>query len=170
MALRQSHYLGILLSLSLAANLFAAGAVVGGAFAERETGRQDDIAGAGFSGLVAALPDSVRDEAQTALAVREADMRLRLEALREARAAAEVALIADPFFADSFDAGLAEVRALGSDVQAALHEVVIEMAEGLDEADRAALAELLFAGSGELRLSGRTETTMLADLALSQRR
>ncbi len=166
MALRQSHYLGILLSVSLAVNLFAAGAFFGGSFAQREASGS----GVGFSGLVAALPDSVRDEARTALAVREADMRLRLEALQEARAAAEIALIADPFFAESFDAELADVRARGSDVQAALHEVLIEMAAGLDGADRAVLAELLFTGRGELRLAERAGTTTLAGLAPSERR
>ncbi len=164
MALRQPRYLGILLSVSLAVNLFAAGAFFGGRFAQRAAEPMTDAAGLSFSGLVAALPDNVRDEARSVLDEREADIRRRLEALREAQAEAELAMLANPFLADALEAGLAEVRARGGDVQAALYEVVIDMVEGLDTADRAALAELLFAGTGGLQLAGRTGSTALAAL------
>lgn len=170
MALRQSGYLGILLSVSLAANLFAAGTLFGGWFTRRAAEPATDAASLSLSALVAALPDGVRNEAQSALAVREADIRLRLEALSEARAAAELAMMADPFFADLLEAELADVRERGGDVQTALHEVVIEMVEGLDAADREALAELLFTGNGGLRLARRMGRTVLGDLASLERR
>ncbi len=168
MALRQPRYLGILLAVSLALNLFVAGAFVGGWLTQRTV--PTDIAGTNFSGLVAALPNNVRNEARAALDVREADLQLRLAALREARAVAEQAMMADPFFSDVLEAGLADVRARGGDVQTALHEVVVEMVEGLDAVDRAELADLFFAGAGELRLAGRTGSTVSGDLASLERR
>ena len=159
MALRQPHYLGLTLSLSLALNLFAAGAFFGGWFAGRGA---TEASGVSFSGLVAALPGSLRDQAQAALVVREADLRLRIDALREARAAASDALLAEPFFVDMLESGLSDVRARGGDVQAGLHDVVIDMVADLEATDRAALADLLFAGTGDLRLAQRPGATILA--------
>ena len=158
MALRTQHYLGVLLSLSLAINLFVGGAFVGGWLADAEA----PVERVRLNEIVADLPSTVRDEAQSALSLREADLALRLAALREARDGAQIALIAEPFFADRLEAGLADVRARGGDVQAALHEVVVDMVEELDASDRATLADLLFAGAGQLNLATRSEVVHFA--------
>ena len=162
MAQRQSGYLGALLGLSLIANAFAAGAFVGGWYG---TARQvpAPTAPSDLAALVGALPASVREEARTALDVREADIRLRLEGLREARLAAEVALLADPYSEDLLEDGLREVRGRGGEVQTALHEVVLEMVGSLDAADRAELATLLFVDrTGDLRLAAAPPTAIVA--------
>ena len=166
MALRQPRYLGLLLGLSLAVNVFAAGAFVGGWYGSRDPGAAPRE-GVDLAALVAALPANVRAEARAALEAREADIRLRLEARRDARTGAELALVADPYAEDMLDEGLREVRARGGDVQTALHEVVLEMVSTLDAADRAELAVLLFVdGAGGLRIAAAEPATAVAAVAL----
>ncbi len=166
MALRQPRYLGLLLGLSLAVNVFAAGAFVGGWYGSRDQGAVPSE-GVDLAALVAALPANVQAEARAALEVREADIGLRLEALRDARTGAELALLADAYVEDMLEEGLREVRARGGDVQAALHEVVLEMARTLDAVDRAELAALLFVDrAGGLRLAGAATATAVAAVEL----
>ena len=133
------------LALSIALNLFLAGAIAGLWLGADGDSRPAQEAEYSFAEFVRDLPDETRLRIATALDTRRDDVARRIEALARARAGVVTALGAEPHDPDRLRRALAGLRESTRDVQAAMHAVVGEVTDRLDPADRARLARSMFA-------------------------
>lgn len=142
---------GFWLTASLALNLFLAGLWIGGFATD-----SGDSPLEGFrpppplfsaQGILFALPEDRREEARDILDAKSAQIRAAIEDLRDARLAVAVAMASEPLDQAATSAALAELRKRTEAVQAVLHGIVFEIAEGLDPADRERLARAVFQSS-----------------------
>ena len=150
MANRRLHYTGIALTVSLALNLFVGGLLLGQWLDRGGAGTAQTVAGVAtdsdpsVAGILAALPDDARLDAQAVFGDHAAEIRQLVAELRAAQLDAAAALAAAPFDADAAALTLNSLRGRSAALEAALHALLAEIAAGLDEADRAALAAAMF--------------------------
>lgn len=150
MANQRLHYLGVALTASLAVNLFIGGALVGqwlnarGAPPPAVAQAAAGTTGPSVAALLAALPDDVRIDAQSLFVDHATDIRQLVASLRAAQADAAITLAAMPYDGEATVLTLDTLRRHSAALEAALHALLAEIAERLDEADRAALAVAMF--------------------------
>ena len=136
---------GHALTLSVALNLFLAGAAAGlwlGADAAPPAAAETEYS---FAEFVRDLPDETRLGIASALDSRRDDVARRIEALARARAEVVTALGAERHDPDRLRRALVGLREATRDVQAAMHAIVGEVTGRLDPDDRARLARSMFA-------------------------
>ena len=133
------------LTISIALNLFLAGAVSGLWFGAGSAPPPAPEAGYSFAEFVRDLPDETRIRIATALDERQNEVSRRIGALAGARAEVVGALGAEPHDPDRVRRALVRLRETTRDVQAVMHAVVGEVTDGLSPADRARLARSMFA-------------------------
>jgi uncharacterized membrane protein len=73
-------------------------------------------------------------------------MRTAIRELRESRRSAEAAVRAEPFAAEALEQALAQLRQREAVATAVVHGLLVEAADELDAAQRAALADRLWTG------------------------
>lgn len=137
------------LTLSVALNLFLAGAAAGlwlGADATPPAETEYS-----FAEFVRDLPDETRLGIASALDSRRDGVARRIEALARARAEVVTALGAERHDPDRLRRALVGLRETTRDVQAAMHAVVGEVTDRLGPDDRARLARSMFATVRESR-------------------
>ena len=150
MANRRLHYTGIALTVSLALNLFVGGLLLGQWLDRGAAGPAPAVAnlaadsGPSVAGILAALPDDARLDAQAVFGDHAAEIRQLVLDLRAAQLEAAAAMSAAPFDAGAAALTLNSLRGHSAALEAALHTLLAEIAAGLDEADRAALAAAMF--------------------------
>jgi len=134
--------LGTLLLLSLAANLFVGGVILGrGAGGGAEGGLR-----VGIERILRALPDSDRDVMQALLDQRRDELQQRFMDFRAARRAAGDLLRADAFDAAAFAAAERDAREKSFALQNAVRDLVMEAMPQLSPEGRAALAKAPWRG------------------------
>ena len=143
-----THRLALALTVSVALNLFLAGAFVGGWITRDGAGLHPAAGGPApdysVAEFIRALPPGALAEAERAVGARSGDVGSRIDGLRRAREAVIAALARQPLDADAVAAAFAELRLRSRDLQAALHEVVSDVAGRLGPADRTHMARGLF--------------------------
>lgn len=161
MAIGRRRWFGILLTVSLAVNLFAVGILIGvvatggGHFVRRGF----DPAGAGFQASPAfmALAPESRQHAIEKFGEVEADLRAETVALRRAQRIVVRALSADPYDADAADAALRDLRQRSDAVQAILHGYLTRLGDDLSAEERRRLGRAIFrAPTYRMPLAGDT--------------
>ncbi len=143
---------GFWLTASLALNLFLAGLWIGSYAADSggspfESRPRPAPALFSAQGILFALPESSREEARDILDAKTAEIRGAIEDLRAARRAVALTMAQEPLDQRVADAALVELRARTEKVQAVLHGIVSEIAQGLDAEDRERLARAVFQSS-----------------------
>ena len=133
------------LTLSIALNLFLAGAVAGLWFGAGGSPQPAPAAEYSLAEFVRDLPDETRFRIATALDDRQDDVSRRIGALAGARAEVVTSLAAEPHDPDRVRRALVRLRETTRDVQAVMHAVLGEVTDGLSPADRARLARGMFA-------------------------
>lgn len=133
------------LTLSVALNLFLAGAAAGLWLGADGTSPPAPEAEYSFAEFVRDLPDETRIGIATALDRRRDDVARRIGALARSRAEVVTALGAEPHDPDRVRRALVTLREATRDVQAVMHAVVGEITDGLSSRDRARLARSMFA-------------------------
>lgn len=130
---------GLILIVSLGANLFFGGLVLGrlaGAYGGHLPGPPPLVRGPGdaFDGL----GGEHRKRAWRHLDDRTGELQEKSKTLANARGAVAEALVADPFDKAALEQAFADLRAASGATQLALHTVIINAAEGMpaDERDR----------------------------------
>ncbi len=128
------------LTLSVALNLFLAGAAAGLLLGEGAAPEREPAVEYSFAEFVRDLPDDTRQRIAAALDDRRGDVARRIEALNSARARVVTALGAEPHDPDKVRRALVSLRESTRDVQAVMHAVVGEIARGLSPPEREQLA------------------------------
>ena len=132
-----------LLIASLAGNLFLGGLLLGGLLGGRPPPP------GGFDGFMAlrqaatALPDDGAAVLRRAFVERHGDLGGRFRALQAVRRDVRDLLMADPFDAERAAAGLASLRGQTTDLQATVHETLVQAMAELTPEQRRILAERL---------------------------
>lgn len=131
---------GLVLIVSLGANLFFGGLVLGrlaGAYGGYHSGPPPLVRGPGeaFDGL----GDEHRKRAWRHLDDRTGELKERSKALARARGAVAEALVAEPFDKAALEQAFADLRAASDATQTALHTVIVNAAEGLPAGERSRL-------------------------------
>ncbi len=148
---------GAALSLSIALNLFLAGALaglwIGGDGGPPRAGNGVDYS---FAEFVRDLPGQSRQRIAEALDADGAEISRRIGALTRARARVARSLGAEPYDPASVRRAFTTLRQSTRDVQASMHTIVSQVTDGLNAQDRARLAQSMFAaapGSGDEAVS-----------------
>lgn len=129
--------LGTLLLLSLAANIFMGGLMLG-------RGAGDGVGAGlrvGMQRMMRALPDADRDTVKAILDVRRADLEQKFADLRSARQVAAKLLRDGAFDATAFAAAEQDAREKSYALQDAIRDLVVEAVPQLTPEGRAALAK-----------------------------
>ncbi len=131
---------GLILIVSLGANLFFGGLVLGrlaGAYGGGPPGPPPLLRGPGdaFDGL----GDEHRKKAWRHLDDRTGELRERSKALMSARGAVAEALVAEPFDKAVLEQAFADLREASDATQSALHTIIVNAAEGLPADERGRL-------------------------------
>lgn len=143
---------GLWLTASLALNLFLAGLWIGGFAADSgESPFEARFRGPpplfSAQGILFALPEASREQARDLLDAKSAEIRAAIEDLRAARRAVAATMAREPLDQAATSAALVELRKRTGGVQAVLHEIVFEIAQDLEPADRERLARAVFQSS-----------------------
>lgn len=139
----------ILLGVSLAANVFVGGLVVGrhfgGPLKHRGHHAIEMARGFGPAGHeeFAALSPAAREAFRKAFRPNREDLREKHAEMRRLRAAVAAAVAADPWERAAVEAALADLRAAEAEQATALSMLMIDAFEGLSAADRQALVKAM---------------------------
>jgi uncharacterized membrane protein len=141
----------VILGVSLAINLFFAGLIAGRVMTHRDRPRpasfEDDLGPRGFlkrSGLREAGP-----EVKQILRARRDQLKDNMRSLGQAREAVRVALEAEPYDAQAAAAAFARTRELASQMQADMHNALLDVSSKLTPAQRRRMAESLWNHRGK---------------------
>jgi len=134
--------LATLLLLSLAANIFVAGAILGRGVGGGAEGRLR----VGIERILQALPDSDRDVVQAIFDQRRDELQQRFMDFRAARRMAGDLLRGDAFDAAAFAAAEQDAREKSFALQNAIRDLVMEAVPQLSPEGRAALAKAPWRG------------------------
>ena len=150
MAIGRRRWFGILLTLSLAINLFAVGILIG--IVATGTGhsarRGFDPAATGFQASPAfmALAPESRQHALDKFEGLEDALRAETRALRRAQREVVRTLSAEPFDATAVDAALRDLRRRSDAIQDVLHGYLIDISADLSAEERSRLGRSIFRG------------------------
>jgi len=122
---RTTLILSVALVLSVAVNLLIAGMVIGHRFGGDRRGPHE-LAGI-LDRSLWAVPRDLRGDVRSRLHGGRDGLETRMQAVREARRAANEALRARPVDPASAEAALARLRAATGDAQAAFHGIVLDV-------------------------------------------
>lgn len=114
--------LGVILFLSLAANLVIAGFAGARMFGPRPGGDIERIVAIG----VRAFPPEIQREIEAGSRLKRGEMRTRLDAVQAARRQMFVAMRAEPFDSAALDAAYADLRSKTSDLQQVGQSIVFD--------------------------------------------
>ncbi|NQV21932.1 MAG: periplasmic heavy metal sensor [Rhodospirillales bacterium] len=164
--------LSVLLFISLAANLFLGGLLIGsdmrhwiggpayfdgkGPGHNREPGKMGGPRG--LMGMHRVLGPEGQKAAREVMAGHREDMHPRFRAMRDAHRKVRDALMAEPFDINELQTAFATLRARGVETQTAVHETMIALAEQLDPSDRRNMAEHMPGAFGRHHRSSRNFT------------
>lgn len=146
MALGRRRLLGVLLTISLAANLFAIGIFIGIVVVGGGPWPRGEAFGPNLQASPAfmALEPASRQMAIEMFHETEDRLREETRALRRAQRAVVRAMDAEPFDPAAARAALAELRARGDAVQALLHNYLVDLGSNLSEDERERLSRMIF--------------------------
>lgn len=147
--------LSVLLFISLAANLFLGGLLIGsdmrhwiggsayfGGKGPGPHGQPGKMGGPrGLMGMHRVLGPEGQKAAREVMASHREDMHPRFTAMREAHRKVRDALMGKPFDNNELRAAFTTLRARGVETQTAVHDTMIALAERLDAGDRRNMAE-----------------------------
>ncbi len=148
MAIGRRRLLGVLLTISLAVNLFAIGIFIGvvvvggGPWPRGETFGPNLQASPAFM----MLEPATRQMAIEMFQETEDQLREETRALRRAQRAVVRAMGAEPFDPAAARTALAELRARGDAVQSLLHNYLVDLGSNLSEDERERLSRMIFRG------------------------
>lgn len=132
----------LLLAASVALNLFGLGLAVGRFGALRQHSRSDEVDPRAFlrhSGLREAGP-----EVKQILKARREEVKARMRTLAQAREQVRVALEAEPYDPAAVERAFAQTRELTGQMQADLHNALLEVSGKLSPAQRKRMADSLW--------------------------
>lgn len=148
MAWGRRRVFGVVLTVSLALNLFAVGiligaiAVAGGRFPPRA----DGFGPLQASPALMALDQESRQIAIEMFQENESALREETRALRRAQRQVVRTMGADPFDPDAARAALQELRLRTDNIQAVLHDYLVDLSPNLSEDERRRLSRMIFRG------------------------
>ena len=133
-----------LLVASLVLNLFLVGLLAGGRLAQGPVGGFNPAAGPGFvPHLVRSLPPAARELAEARFVDRRPAIRGQVVELRRRHRAIYQALTAERFDRAALEQALAALRGEVGDLQASIHQALVDVADQLDAEQRRQMAETL---------------------------
>lgn len=159
--------LSVLLFISLAANLFLGGLLIGSdmrhwiggpAYFDGKGpghhGKHRKMGGPrGLMGMHRVLGPEGQKAAREVMAGHREDMHPRFKAMRDAHRKVRDVLLAEPFDINELRAAFTTLRARGVETQTAVHDTMIALAERLDADDRRNMAEHMPGAFGRHRRS-----------------
>lgn len=153
MALRRPHRWALWPTMSVALNLFLGGVLLGYWLSNdpplQAWPRGAGIAAPGFSvaGILFAVPEAAREEAERMLSARAGDIERGIRSLREAQAGVVAAMAREPHDPAGVQSALQQLRARSGALQAVLHQALSDIAGELAGDERERLARAIFEGA-----------------------